>query len=310
MVQYSMKLLSVNAPYSLKRLLPASVILMASVLGMHAKELIPLEVYTMQHDMAKVREAVRGGFEDIVGSPTLVNEFDYMQILLEPNGFITLEEHRCDIYFYETLEGLMIRAVPYDMVNGQKVEVTDFTTRKGVYMMIEGAAEELNYEVEIRQPIPEGIGGFLNFTPTMKLLSEELDGGQTPTISLANYPQTGRVYRLLTPNGTGMVQLEEDPAAPDHCLRMWVVQELPAGEPSRSVEQDMDVVRDWLKEIRDELLDDQGPKMHRVFFESQSEQYEANGFTVQLSAQAAGAGVNKNLLVQDAPSVKASKQAY
>lgn len=272
--------------------------------ALSANDAPPLEVYTKVHDLEMVREAVRGGFEDIVGSPTLVSEGAYMQILLEANGFITLQEHLCDIIFQETVDGLKIIAIPYDQVGGQKVEVMDFTTRKGVYMMIEGAAEELNYEAESRMPIPEGLGGFLNFTFEIKRLSQILEGGQAPVIHFANYPQQGRIFQLVSPSGVGMVMVEENPIATNHVLRLWVVEDLNGGSSP-----DSRLIQKWLDEIRDEVLDG-GPKIYKMFHDQDSDSYTHNGFDVVLSTQPNGGGVKKSLLVQDNPSVSASKQAY
>lgn len=273
-----------------------------------AQKVIPLEIVCKEHDLAKVRQSLKGGFADIVGSPTLVSEGAYMQVKLEANGFITMVEHYCDVTLVETVDGLRIKAVPYDVVGGQKVEVMDFTCRKGVYMMIEGAAEELNFAAN-RPPIPQELGGFGNFTTEMQRLSKTLKGGQPPSVSYAQYPQVGRVFRLVTPGNLGLIQMEEDPARPNQVARMWVIAQLPAGEPAGTAKDDLRIVAGWLDGIRDEVLRD-GPKIHKEFFAQDKLSYAARGFEVFLTSQANGAATNRNLLIQDAAAVKATKQGY
>ena len=55
----------------------------------------------------------------------------------------------------------MIKAVPFDVVNGQAVEVLDFGVRKGVFLIIEGAAQEMDYDIEMAEM--GGLGGFGGF---------------------------------------------------------------------------------------------------------------------------------------------------
>ncbi len=276
-----------------------------------AKELIPLEIITHVHDLGKVRNAIRGGFEDIVASPVVVNQGVYMQVRLEPNGFITMQEHKCDIHLVETIKGLKIIAIPYDEVGGKKVEVTDFTVRKGVYMMIEGAAEELNYEAKKKTPIPANLGGFINFTLEMQRLVKELEKGQAPVVDVADFPKKGRTFRLVTPNNSGMIQMEEDPAKPDQAIRLWVIQDMPTGEPPSPIKDDAKIIGKWIKELRSELLKGGGSgSLDKDFFVKPTDQFSAGGFDVSISNQPVANGTKKILLLQDSAPVKASKNAY
>ena len=130
-------------------------------LALWAKVPIPLEVETKSPDLAGVQEALIGGFVDIIQATLEVQETDYMEFILTPNGFITNVEHRCAITFQSRKGGLMIKAVPFDVVNGQAVEVLDFGVRKGVFLIIEGAAQEMDYDIEMAEM--GGLGGFGGF---------------------------------------------------------------------------------------------------------------------------------------------------
>lgn len=277
--------------------------------GLFAGQLIPLEVYTQEHDLGKVREAVRGGFLDVVGSPTVAERDDYLKIRLMANGFITMQEHFCEITFEETLDGLKITAVPYDMVEERKIEVEDFATRKGVYLMIEGAAEELNYEVEMHRKAPDAPPGFQGFTVEMRRLKDLLEEGKEPMISLADYPRKGRVCRIITPNYTGMVLLEEDPDSrrQDRCRCLWVIQEQPRGEGGRAYKHDAKVIKDWLKALNEAYLEGEGPRIDRQFFGHRSELFSTSDYALELEVKGTNAGVTKILRFEELPSLKESK---
>ena len=121
---------------------------------------IPLEVESKTQDLAGLQEAIKGGFEDIIQAPLIQRKADYMEFLLTPNGFITNIEYRCAITFYQGKKGgILIKAVPFDIVNGKRVEVLTFGVRKGVYLGIEGAAQEMDYDVEMGGILGD-FGGF------------------------------------------------------------------------------------------------------------------------------------------------------
>ena len=194
-----------------------------------------------------MKEIISAGFEDIIQSPTLIDEGAYMQVLLEPNGFITLKEHKCDIHLKETLEGLKIIAFPYDEVNGQKKEVMDFATRKGVYMMIEGAAEELNYEAEERTPYSDNAPGFNNFTKEIQRIHSLIGGSQQPTNPFCKLPNIRSNLSTGYTVSTCLVQIEEDPNYPDHTLRLWVIEDIPSAS---QYGPDSKTVKNWISKIR------------------------------------------------------------
>jgi len=127
--------------------------------GLSAKPPIPLEVETKSYDISAIREAVKGGFVDIIDAPLVQQTAEYMEFILTPNGFITNVEYRCIVTFHQGKAGIMIKAVPYDIVNGQRVEVLIFGVRKGVYLIIEGAAQEMDYDIEM-DGLLGGLGGF------------------------------------------------------------------------------------------------------------------------------------------------------
>ena len=262
---------------------------------------IPLEIHTKEHNIKKVRKAVKGGFKDIVGAPTEEEQFDYLKVRLMPNGFITTEEYICIVTFKETLEGLRIKAVPYDVENGKRREVKKLPTRKGVFMIIEGAAQELNYGIEMGNPkgnTKNSSRKFNSFNEEIKSLDGLLEEGRPYTISIARYPRQGRVYRKLTPDKTGLVQLVEHPRQHNKTLRLWVVQTLPGNGSGRGADRNTKIVGEWLESIGEKYMDDDDLLPERFFKNSQANFQKAPWQVVIQSEKDKQERTNRSLMLQ------------
>ena len=107
-----------------------------------------LEVITAERDLETIRNYVAEGFEEILESPVITYQDDYMEILLVPNGIATKEELYCVISLKRVENGTKIKAVPVYRYGEQVRECSEYSTRKGVYLVIEGAALACNDNIK------------------------------------------------------------------------------------------------------------------------------------------------------------------
>lgn len=250
--------------------LPALFALMFTVSSAFAHK--ALIVHTQEHDIAQARQAVRGGFQDIVESPVTVEQFDYMEVDLVPNGFITMEPLVAEIYFRESVQGLEIEAKVYQQTQGPngitRTICNTFGAVKGVYMIIEGAGMELDYEVGLRFTHEDDRGGFLNFNHLIQAIDEKLSGGMQAQVSIANYPQAGRVYtRSTNQSMSSLFQVIEDPSLQNYTHYVLFYQR----DDGTVTGSDKSQLESWMGDVRKYVLQRNGPDLEDLFFGGSSQ---------------------------------------
>jgi len=105
----------------------------------------PLKVTTFEGKEVEVRRAMIGAFEDILESPTIVNTEGYIEVALIDNGFITRELCYVAISFKENDGKTEITAIPFKLINKERIAIENFPLYLGIRIIIEGVAQELDY---------------------------------------------------------------------------------------------------------------------------------------------------------------------
>ena len=76
-----------------------------------------------------------------------------MEINLEPNGIITNRKSLLVIYFSTNDLKTALKAFAFEIIDGQRVQVTEKSTLLGTQLILEGVVKELNYHYEIANDV-------------------------------------------------------------------------------------------------------------------------------------------------------------
>ena len=105
----------------------------------------PLTAVTSEACEELVRKALVSTFEDVIDASAIVNKRGFLQIALMNNAYITEEFCYVEIYT-ECIEGRThITVKPFKVKNGERVSVANTSLHLGIRILIEGTAEELDY---------------------------------------------------------------------------------------------------------------------------------------------------------------------
>lgn len=262
----------------------------------------PLIVHTGEHDVGRVREAIKGGFRDIIEAPVTAERFDYMEFQIVPNGIITMQEMVTEIHLRESVKGLEIEARVFSEKVGAggrvRTPVSEFSALHGIFMLIEGAGMELDYDVGGRF-VPKDMGGFPSFNEMMKVLEDQLRGGMEATVSFADYPKVGRIYQRMTSSGGGaLIQLVEDPSLPNYGHYLLIFQ-----RDGASSSGDQDMLAGWAGRVR-RLMGGNAPDLARLLAGEALHESNAGDFNIRYEKT----GGDRALRVMEVPAVMQRKQ--
>jgi len=119
-----------------------------------------MELITLERKEDRLRQAIASAFRDIIYSPTIVSQKGYMEIDLEPNEIITKENCFVAIYFGKKGTKTIFNATAFEIINGQRIKVTDRSVMLGTQLILEGVVKELDYRYEIANGRYAGLSEF------------------------------------------------------------------------------------------------------------------------------------------------------
>ncbi len=275
-------------------LLILALVLGAPIFAANAEE---KHVVVKAHDSRMVRNAISQQFSQVLASPTIVDNLDYMEIRLVPNGFLTFVELLLEIRLVETLEGMRIETSVVKEEDGQRIPVYEEDTQKVLYLLIEGVQYELHQWIESQPPPKTSRGGFLLFDEEMKRLEKRLGGGPFE-IMVAAYPKKGRLYKKTSAMAPELhLTLAENPARPGtvSSLEISFLRPRGAAETARAQKE----LTQWLKTAENLYLEKAKTDLSALFQTTAETKEELPPFKATYSAAEKKTGTLKSLLLQE-----------